>query len=169
MCGFYTLDDNQDNLNLFNIEGLPTLSNIIPNLDNFNEKAEVLTDIGLIEISKINPDIHTIKNQKIIGVTKTISLDNFFIIFEKDSIDINIPNKKSIVSKKHKIYHKEKFIEAIELIDNKNIKKINNSGNKILYNIFMKNHSIMYVNNMIVETLHPNNIIAQLYLLNSYK
>jgi len=169
MCGFYTLDDNQDNIKLFNITELPLFSNIIPNLDSFNVKAEVLTDIGLIEISKINPDIHTIKNQKIIGITKTISLDNFFIIFEKYSIDINIPNRKSIVNKKHKIYYKKKFIKAIDLIDNINIKKINNNGNKILYNILMETHNIICINNMIVETLHPKNIIAQLYLLNSYK
>lgn len=34
---------------------------------------------------------------------------------------------------------------------------------ELLYNVLMENHGIMLVNNMIVETLDPNNYIAKLY------
>ena len=172
MCGFLTLKSlNYNNPELFNISGFSRvnnnniLSDVLHTLDN----AQVFTDSGLIDINKIDSNIHTIDNNKIIGLTKTVSLDKFLICFEKDSIDKNIPNKRTIVSKKQKIYYNEKFIEAINLINNQNIIKINYYDNKILYNILMENYNTMIVNNMVVDTLHPNNIVAQLYLLNSYK
>jgi hypothetical protein len=40
-----------------------------------------------------------------------------------------------------------------------NIYKIKYTG-EILYNVIMENHSIMSVNNLICETLHPDNKIA---------
>jgi type V secretory pathway adhesin AidA len=171
MCGFLTLESlNNNNLELFNISGFTRINNnnILSDLLYNLENVQVLTDGGLIDIDKINPDIHTIKNKKIVGLTKTVSLDKFLICFEKDSIDKNIPNKKTILSKKQKVYCNEKFIEAINLINNENIIKINYYDNKILYNILMENYNTMTVNNMIVDTLHPKNIVAQLYLLNSY-
>jgi len=171
MCGFLTLESlNYNNQELFNISRFTRINNnnILSDLLHNLENVQVLTDCGLIDIDKINPDIHTIKNNKIIGLTKTVSLDKFLICFEKDSIDKNIPNKKTILSKNQKIYYNEKFIEAINLLNNENIIKINYYDNKILYNILMENYNTMTVNNMIVDTLHPNNIVAQLYLLNSY-
>jgi len=171
MCGFLTLESlNNNNLELFNISGFTRINNnnILSDLLYNLENVQVLTDDGLIDIDKINPDIHTIKNKKIIGLTKTVSLDKFLICFEKDSIDKNIPNKKTILSKKQKVYYNEKFIEAINLINNENIVKINYYDSKILYNILMEDYNTMTVNNMIVDTLHSKNIVAQLYLLNSY-
>ena len=37
--------------------------------------------------------------------------------------------------------------------------------NEILYNILLKKHDKMIVNNLICETLHPDNMIAKLYTL----
>ena len=48
------------------------------------------------------------------------------------------------------------MIKAIKLVNNNNIYKIKYNGD-ILYNILMKNHSNISVNNMICETLKPNN------------
>jgi hypothetical protein len=171
MCGFLTLESlNYNNRELFNISGFTKINNnITSDLLHNLENVQVLTDNGLIDIDKINPDVHTIKNRKIVGLTKTFSLDKYLICFEKDSIYKNIPNKRTILSKKQKIYYNEKFIEAINLINNENIIKINYYDNKILYNILMENYNTMIVNNMTVDTLHPKNIVAQLYLLNSYK
>jgi len=33
----------------------------------------------------------------------------------------------------------------------------------VLYNILLKTHNVMMVNNMIAETLHPENIISKIY------
>lgn len=172
MCGFLTLESlNYNNSERFNISGFTRIynNNITSDLLHNLENVQVLTDSGLIDIDKIDPDVHTIKNRKIVGLTKTFSLDKYLICFEKDSIDKNIPNKRTILNKKQKIYYNEKFIEAINLINNENIIKINYYDNKILYNILMENYNTMIVNNMTVDTLHPKNIVAQLYLLNSYK
>jgi ornithine carbamoyltransferase len=43
-----------------------------------------------------------------------------------------------------------------------NVIKVKYTG-EILYNVLMEEYSQMRVNNLICETLHPNNIIAKLY------
>ena len=51
----------------------------------------------------------------------------------------------------------------IKIVNNKKkVYKIKYNG-EILYNILMEKHEKMNVNNMIVETLHPENKIAKLY------
>ena len=53
----------------------------------------------------------------------------------------------------------KKFIGKYE-----NIYKIKNN-NEILYNILLEKYDKMIVNNLICETLHPDNMIAKLYTL----
>jgi hypothetical protein len=43
------------------------------------------------------------------------------------------------------------------------VKKIRYDG-ELLYNVLLEKHEIIKVNNMVCETLHPNNIIAKLFL-----
>ena len=43
------------------------------------------------------------------------------------------------------------------------MKKVPYNGD-ILYNILLKEHGSMTVNNLVVETLHPQNFIAALYM-----
>ena len=45
-----------------------------------------------------------------------------------------------------------------------NVYKIKSKG-EILYNVLMEKHDKMIVNNLICETLHPENKIAKLYNL----
>jgi hypothetical protein len=40
---------------------------------------------------------------------------------------------------------------------------------EILYNVLMEKYEEIIVNNLICESLHPNNIIAQLYYKDDYK
>jgi hypothetical protein len=42
------------------------------------------------------------------------------------------------------------------------VKKIDYDGH-ILYNILMDDHETVNVNNLVCETLHPENIVAELY------
>jgi hypothetical protein len=46
--------------------------------------------------------------------------------------------------------------------DFENVKKIKYTG-EVLYNVLMEQPDKMMVNNLICETLHPENIIAKLY------
>ena len=122
-----------------------------------------VTDQGLIPIEKINSDIHTIRNKKIISITKIYNIDKFLVCFEKDALGDNIPNQKTIISKNHEILYKGKMIKAKEFINMfENVYRVKSKG-EILYNVLMEKHDKMIVNNLICETLHPENSIAKLY------
>ena len=82
----------------------------------FPGKTRIVTDQGEIPIEKINPNVHTIGNNKIISISKTTTLDNYLICFEKNSIGKNIPSKKTIISKNHKILYNLKIIIANDFI-----------------------------------------------------
>lgn len=65
----------------------------------------IKTDQGIIAIEKINPDIHTIRNKTIIGITQSIyASDKYLICFEKDCLGNNIPYNKTIMSMNHKVF-----------------------------------------------------------------
>jgi hypothetical protein len=85
------------------------------------------------------------------------------ICFEKNSIALDYPTEKTVISKRHKIYYKGKMIEAQYFVNHfKNVYEVEYNG-EILYNVLMEDYSKMSVNNLVCETLHPNNIIAKLY------
>ena len=123
----------------------------------------IRTNQGDISIDQINPAIHTIRNKRIVGITKTITQDKYLVCFEKDAIGPNIPSRKTIISQNHEILYKGKMVGAYEFADTfKNVHKIKYNG-EILYNVLMEEHDKMVVNNMICETLHPENGIAKIY------
>jgi hypothetical protein len=63
----------------------------------------------------------------------------------------------------HKVFYKGNMIKAEKFVDKiKGVTFINYNGS-VLYNILLEEHEKMIVNNMIVETLHPENRIAKIY------
>jgi hypothetical protein len=42
------------------------------------------------------------------------------------------------------------------------VKRVKNNGETV-YNVLMENHETMSINNLICETLHPDNLIAKIY------
>jgi len=140
------------------------LSNLISDIC-FPAGTPVTTDQCIIPIETILPGFHTIGKKNIIGITKTISLDSYLICFEKNSLGENIPSKKTILSKKHKLVYKNKMFDAEWFIGKfENVYKVKYDG-EILYNVLMENYDKMIVNNLLCETLHPENHIAKLYKL----
>lgn len=119
----------------------------------------VMTDQGEIAIEKIDPKKNTIRSNPILAVTQTIPLYHYIICIEKDSLGKNVPSRKTFISKDHKVLYQGKMIPA-ELLP-KAIKVAYNSNP--LYNVLLKDYSIMEVNKMIVETLHPENPLAKIY------
>jgi hypothetical protein len=118
---------------------------------------------GNIPIENINPDIHTIRNKNIIGITKTITQDKYLICFEKDALGINFPSQKTIISKNHRILYRGNMRKAKEFVEiSDKVYKIK-YRNEVLYNVLMEEHDKIVVNNLICETLHPENGIARLY------
>lgn len=146
-----------------NIPTTTTTTTTVPVSDIcFPAETPITTDQGIIHIDKINTEIHTINNKKIVAITKTITKDKYLVCFEKNSIRNGIPSAKTIISKNHLIFNKGRMIKANEFVNNSTIYKMKYTG-EILYNILMKNYNTIKTNNMICETLHPENKIAILY------
>ena len=123
----------------------------------------ITTDQGNIPIELINPDIHTIHNNKIVAITKTITQDTYLVCFEKHSLGLNKPNKKTITSKHHKVYYNGVMTKAHHFLKQfKHVSEIEYNG-EILYNVLMEKYDKLKVNNLTFETLDPKNIIAKLY------
>jgi hypothetical protein len=118
----------------------------------------VKCDQGLIEIDKINPEIHTISLKKIVAITETYSTEKELVIIEKDSLRSNVPNKTTVITMEHKVFYKGKMTVASKI--SKKRQKYN--GEK-LYNVLMEEHNKMSVNNMMVETLDPTNTIGKVF------
>ena len=118
---------------------------------------------GEIPIDKLNPEIHTIRGKKIVGITKTVTQDKHLVCFEKDALQENIPSQKTMITQNHKIFYKGEMMRAKDFVnDFENVKKIKYTG-EVLYNVLMEQPDKMMVNNLICETLHPENSIAKLY------
>jgi hypothetical protein len=69
----------------------------------FAENTPVMVDQGIVPIQKINTKFHTIKNKKIVAITKTQTNDDYLVHFEKNSLGRNYPCGEVIMSKDHKI------------------------------------------------------------------
>ena len=122
----------------------------------------ITTNQGNIFIDNLIPSFHTISDKKIVGISKTITEDKYLVCFEKDALGKNIPSKKTIMSKLHCVFYQGKMIQSYNFIGVfKNVYKVKYSS-EILYNVLMEEHDIMSVNNLICETLHPENEIAKL-------
>ena len=123
----------------------------------------ISTDQGDIPIDKIDPNIHTINNKKIVNITQTKTHEKWLICFDKNALGNNKPSQKTIMSQAHKVYYQEDMLEAYKFVGKfPNVKKIK-YNNETLYNVLMEEYDKMMVNNLICETLHPDNVIAKLY------
>ena len=130
----------------------------------FIRDTPIKTDQGEIKIQEINTNIHTINSKKIIAITKTKLDGKLLIRVEKNAFGEDCPNHSVVMSGNHKILYNGNLLMAKELALNMpgKLNYIKYKGDP-LYNILMKKHDTMIVNNMVVETLHPDNKIAILY------
>ena len=123
----------------------------------------IQTDQGKVEIDKINVNKHTINKNKIIAITKTKNeTDDSLVLFKKNSIAKNYPRKDTIITRRHKILYKGVFKEAQEYVNETTIYEIK-YNDETLYNVLLDKHSTIKVNNLICETLHPENKVALFY------
>ena len=126
----------------------------------------IQTDQGLVNIEFLDKRTHTINNKGILHITKTSTLDKYLIRFAQSALGRNVPDKKTIMTKDHQIMFEGRLVPAYRFLDyTDQVKKVKYSG-ETLYNVLLKEHGVMNVNNLLCETLHPDNIIAKLYLTN---
>jgi len=122
----------------------------------------VTTDQGFFPIEKLNPDIHTIKGKKIIAITQTRPLFKEIVSIQKNALAKNVPSQDTEISNNHTVFYKGNMTKADELVELcEGVKFIPYNG-ETLYNVLLKKHSVMTINNMVCETLDPNNIMAKI-------
>ena len=129
----------------------------------FPKGTPVNTDQGIVDIDKINTSYHTIRNNKIVAITETVTLQKHIICIEKHALALNIPSQNTYISLNHQVFYKGKMIPAKDLVgkvEGVYRKKYDKSP---LYNVLLDKHDKMVINNMIVETLSPDNIVAKIY------
>jgi hypothetical protein len=121
-----------------------------------------MTNQGPINIEDINPKIHTIRNKKIVAITKTVAHDKNLVRIAKHALGHLYPEKTTLISQNHKVFYQGKMIKAKHLVDDCNVTLVPYNG-QVLYNVLLEEHEKMQVNNLIVETLHPEHKVAKLY------
>jgi hypothetical protein len=121
----------------------------------------IVTDQGTIPIENIDTAIHTIGNKAIIALTKAITPEKHLICFEAHSLAINCPTKRTIMTPGHEVLYRGKMVQAKNFLGKLDkVRTVPYDGKKV-YNILQGHHGLMVVNNMILETLHPENRVAK--------
>lgn len=133
----------------------------------FHKDTPIKTDQGLIKICLLKPGIHTINGKKIKGLSETVSNSNHLILIKKGALGRNKPSRNTKLSNGHKVKINGKMIKAGKLVRLKGVKRIT-YDKTFLYNIIMDKYSIIKVNNMFVETLHPLNMMKKLFTNNIF-
>jgi hypothetical protein len=129
----------------------------------FPAKTPVLTNQGPVNIEDINPAVHTIRNKKIVAITKTVAHDKNLVRIAKHALGKNYPEKTTFISQNHKVFFQGQMVKAKHLVDEANGVTLVPYNGAILYNVLLAEHEKMQVNNLIVETLHPEHKVAKLY------
>ncbi len=122
----------------------------------------IVTDQGVVPIEKIDTNKHTIANKRIVAVTKTITPEKQLIVFEENSIAINCPSQRTIMTPGHEVLYKGKLVQSKHFVGRLDgVHTMPYNGKDILYNVLLEKHGLMRVNNMVLETLHPENKVAK--------
>jgi len=128
----------------------------------FPAKTPIMTNLGPVNIEDIDPTIHTIRNKKIVAITKTVAHDKNLVRIAKHALGHLYPEKTTFISQNHKVFCQGQMIKAKHLVDDCNVTLVPYNG-QVLYNVLLEEHEKMQVNNLIVETLHPEHKVAKLY------
>jgi hypothetical protein len=113
----------------------------------------VETDQGNIPIQSIVPGKHTVFNQKIIDVTKTIHPDSHLVHIKSFAFG-PYPTKDTTLSQEHKINGINSFREARHYVNGSTVTLVPYDFQP-LYNVLLIRPGFMRVHGMMVETLDP--------------
>ena len=125
----------------------------------------IQTDQGIIPIQNLHTN-NTIKGEPILHITKTKTIDPYLIAFEAHTFGPNVPYQTTIMTKDHKILFEGQLVPACRFLEfSPKVKRVKYDGD-LLFNVLLAKYSTLVVNNLICETLHPDNAIAKLYMAN---
>ena len=139
-----------------------TISYVVPNVICFVANTMIRTDQGDVPIQLIKSKRHTIHGSPVVGITKTIHNEKELVLFEKNALGDNVPNRETIMSRKHKIIVRGKYVKAECMINDSTIRLVP-YDETLMYNIVMHTHNVVRANNIKAETLHPRNNVAILF------
>jgi hypothetical protein len=129
----------------------------------FPANTPVLTDQGIVAIQNIEPNKHTLRNKRIVAITHTVSRDDYLVHFSKHSLGHNYPTEDTRMSKHHKVLYAGRMTSAHHFLTGfKKVSKVE-YRDELLYNVLLEEHSIMQINNLTCETLHPKSSVAKLH------
>ena len=123
----------------------------------------VSCDQGVIAINNINVKKHTIRGNKIVAITRTITEEKHLVCIQKDAFSKNIPCQDTITSMNHSFFYQGKMVKAKDLVNVIDDVRFIEYDGCVLYNVLLEQHDKMVVNNLIAETLHPENRIAKIF------
>ena len=158
----YNDGTNGSNSGHVRVYELLTTAIAIPAPICFPKGTPVLTNLGPVAIEKLNTDKHTIRGKDIIAITQSKPLQKHIVCFEKDALSKNVPSQQTLCSMEHKIFYQGEMTKARNLVDLcENVTFVPYNG-ETLFNVLLKKHDKMMINNLICETLHPENIAAKI-------
>jgi len=123
----------------------------------------VNTDQGIICIEKLNPSKHTVDGKEIVAIAQSRPIFEEIVSIKKNALSNNVPSQTTEISKEHLVCYKNIMTKACELVKICDGVDFIPYNGEILYNVLLKEHSLMMINNMKCETLHPENIMAKIY------
>ena len=128
----------------------------------FPKGTPVTTNQGVLSIEKLCPGVHTIRGKKITAVTCTRPNTSHIVLIKKHALGKNVPCASTQISNHHRVFYKGHMVKASDLVNMcEGVVKTPYTG-ETLYNVVMKKHDKMMVNNLICETLHPDNVMARI-------
>lgn len=127
----------------------------------FYAGSKVLTDQGEIEIQDIVPQKNSIDGAIVRDITMVINTESTMTLIMENALSHGMPYRNTCVTNNHMILYDEKFVKAKNLVDglrdHKRATTVAYTGAPV-YNVVMDEPSMMVVNGMTCETLHPRNV-----------
>ena len=122
----------------------------------FCDQTIIKLDKGLTNITNIKVG-DKIRNMPIQQITKAKLNTKYIICIKKNALGFNRPNVDTYLSENHAIYIYDMIVSVkylVNLVPGIDYIVYNND---IYYNILLTTHTYMYANNILIETLNPNN------------
>jgi hypothetical protein len=108
------------------------------------------TDQGAVQIKDLTPD-HSIRKNHVSQVVRAINVVDYMIMFDKDSLGPNMPDKDLLISRNHRIFFNKKKTRAEDMINGVSIRK-HHTGHDFMYNVQLRKFAYIRCNNLMVET-----------------
>jgi hypothetical protein len=108
------------------------------------------TDQGIVEVQDLTPT-HSIKNNFISDVVRSVNVCDYMIMFDKDSLGPNMPDRDLLISRQHRIFFNKKKTRAEEFLNGVTIRK-HHTGHNLMFKINMQRFAYIKCYNLMVET-----------------